>query len=261
MAERRALRPALTKAITLYLLECFAVFDSRVLLVGLALIAVGCENPRREFEINDQSTKLPGVEKEIREPLASPGDDGSKQIKAQRAADLARCEQLYPPFRKPVVARVKCINEVHVKGLKGDPNLDLWTAMANEFVVLAEKYDAGKLTQAQYAAAESRTMSEYRTRALQPQRTADLARCEQLYPPFRKPVVARVKCINEANMKTVDKNDPYLDLLRVMATQYVVLAEQYDAGKMTEAQYEAAVSKVASDYRTRALQRQNSAAR
>jgi hypothetical protein len=211
----------------------------------------------REFEINDQGTKLTGVEKETREPPAAPGDEGAKQ----RAADLARCEQLYPPFHKPVVARVKCINEVHMKGLKGDPNLHLWTAMANEFVVLAEKYDAGKLTQAQYVAAESKTMSAYRTRALKPQLDADLAQCEQRYPPYRKPMVARVKCINEAHMKTVDKNDPYLDLLRVMATQYVVLAEQYDAGKLTEAQYEAAVSKVAADYKTHALQRQNSAAR
>jgi hypothetical protein len=74
-------------------------------------------------------------------------------------------------------------------------------------------------------------------------------------------MVARVKCINEAHMKTVDKNDPYLDLLRVMATDYVVLAEQYDAGKLTQAQYEAAVAKVAAEYRTRALQRKNSAAR
>jgi hypothetical protein len=148
-----------------------------------------------------------------------------------------------------------------MRGLKGDPNLALWTAMANEFVLLAEKYDAGKLTQTQYVAAESRTMSEYRTRALQPQRDAELAQCEQRYPPNRKPVVARVKCINEAHMKTVDKNDPYLDLLRVMATDYVVLAEQYDAGKLTQAQYEAAVAKVAAEYRTRAPQRQNSAAR
>jgi hypothetical protein len=115
------------------------VFDSRVLLVGLALITAGCANPTREFEINDEGAKLPGVEKEIRERLASPGDDGSKQIKAQRAADLARCEQLYPPFRKPVVARVKCINEVHMKELKGDPNLVLWTAMANEFGPITEQ--------------------------------------------------------------------------------------------------------------------------
>ena len=109
------------------------MFDSRVLVVGLALITVGCTNSTR-VEINDQGTKLPGGEKEIREPLASPGDDGSKQIKAQ--ADLARCEQLYPPFRKPVVARVKCINEVHMKTVdKNDPYLDLLRVMATDYAV------------------------------------------------------------------------------------------------------------------------------
>ena len=93
-----------------------------------------------------------------------------QQIESQLNADLARCNQLHPdPYRRPIKPRIQCINEAQLKARTGDPNIDLWTAMAAEYVVFAEQYDAGKMTKGQYSLAEGKTMSEYTSRALQRQ--------------------------------------------------------------------------------------------
>jgi hypothetical protein len=93
-----------------------------------------------------------------------------QQIESQLNADLARCNQLYPdPYRRPIKPRVQCINEAQLKARSADPNLDLWNALAAEYVVFAEQYDAGKMTKGQYGLAESKTMSEYTSRAFQRQ--------------------------------------------------------------------------------------------
>ena len=93
-----------------------------------------------------------------------------QQIESQLNADLARCNQLHPdPYRRPIKPRIQCINEAQLKARTGDPNIDLWTALAAEYVVFAEMYDAGKMTRGQYTLAESKAMSEYTSRALQRQ--------------------------------------------------------------------------------------------
>jgi hypothetical protein len=96
-----------------------------------------------------------------------------QQIESQLNADLARCNQLYPePYRKPMTPRVRCINEAQLKARTGDPNFDLWNALAGEYVVFAEMYDGGKMTRGQYALAESKNLTEYTSRALQRQNVA-----------------------------------------------------------------------------------------
>jgi hypothetical protein len=93
-----------------------------------------------------------------------------QQIESQLDADLARCNQLHPdPYRRPIKPRIQCINEAQLKARSSDPNIDLWTALAAEYVVFAEQYDAGKMTKGQYSLAEGKTMSEYTSRALQRQ--------------------------------------------------------------------------------------------
>jgi hypothetical protein len=86
-----------------------------------------------------------------------------------------------------------------------------------------------------------------------------VAACERMYPErHRKPTLPRVKCFNEANMKLAEQ-DRDIDLVRVMTTQMLVLAERFDAGRLTEAQFEAEKAAVFADYRTRVLQREDSA--
>jgi len=93
-----------------------------------------------------------------------------QQIESQLNTDLARCNQLYPePYRKPIKPRIQCINEAQLKARTGDPNIDLWNALAADYVVFAEQYDSGKMTKGQYSLAESKAMSEYTSRALQRQ--------------------------------------------------------------------------------------------
>ena len=93
-----------------------------------------------------------------------------QQIESQLDADLARCNQLHPdPYRRPIKPRIQCINEAQLKARSSDPNIDLWTALAAEYVDFAEQYDAGKMTKGQYSLAEGKTMSEYTSRALQRQ--------------------------------------------------------------------------------------------
>lgn len=93
-----------------------------------------------------------------------------QQIESQLNADLARCNQLHPdPYRKPIRPRIQCINEAQLKARSGEPTIDLWNALAAEYIVFAEMYDAGKMTQGQYTLAESKAMSEYTSRALQRQ--------------------------------------------------------------------------------------------
>lgn len=89
---------------------------------------------------------------------------------------------------------------------------------------------------------------------------AQVAQCERLYPDrHRKPTQPRVSCFNNANMKLAE-HDPDIDLTRAMTTQMLVLAERFDAGRSTPAQFEAEKAAVFADYRTRVMQRQNSTA-
>lgn len=91
---------------------------------------------------------------------------------------------------------------------------------------------------------------------------AETADCERLYPDkYRKPTTPRIKCFNEANLKQTSRINPNnVDLAKALAAEMLAIAEQYDAGRLTPAQYEAAKTRTFSDYTTRAMQRQNGVA-
>lgn len=88
----------------------------------------------------------------------------------------------------------------------------------------------------------------------------EIAACERSFPDqHKKPVTPRVRCFNQANMAlAAGKRD--VDLVHAMTTQMLVEAEKYDAGKLTPAAYDASRAAVFADYRTKVLQRRNSAA-
>ena len=95
---------------------------------------------------------------------------------------------------------------------------------------------------------------------------AQIAECERLYPDrLRKPVTPRVKCFNEANLSyhtAYDRSvgNPYLDLARLMTAQMLFVAEKYDAGGLSEAQFEVAKATVQSDYASKVAERGNASA-
>jgi hypothetical protein len=94
---------------------------------------------------------------------------------------------------------------------------------------------------------------------------SEIQECKRLYPdPNARPVSPRVKCIGDATVRAARaaakigyKN---VDLDELASAQMILLAEQFDAGKMTEAEYDVEQAKIISARRTQSLQRQNSQA-
>jgi hypothetical protein len=94
------------------------------------------------------------------------------------------------------------------------------------------------------------------------QNERDLAECARLYPDrFKKPTVPRIRCINDAQTKFSSAvGDPYYDLGQVLGSQILMASEQYDAGHLSQIQYEAAIAKAKSDFTSQIAQRNNNAA-
>jgi hypothetical protein len=91
-------------------------------------------------------------------------------------------------------------------------------------------------------------------------RDADIATCKKTYPDkHTKPVTPRVRCFNEANTRFSSRGDPNFDLMNAMAAQMLVVAERYDAGHVSDAQYDADRANVFADYRTKVLRRKTDA--
>lgn len=87
-----------------------------------------------------------------------------------------------------------------------------------------------------------------------------IAACERSYPHrHRKPVVPRVKCFNEANLNLAARGDPNIDLVTAMTAQMLVLAERFDAGRFSEAEFESEKAVVFANFRSQLLQRQHNA--
>ena len=71
---------------------------------------------------------------------------------------------------------------------------------------------------------------------------SEVAECRRLYPDAeQRPVLPRVKCIGEATVKAARVNAQYgyknIDLDELARAQMILLAERYDAGKMTTSEY------------------------
>jgi hypothetical protein len=84
------------------------------------------------------------------------------------------------------------------------------------------------------------------------------ATCQNLFPdPHLKPASQRVKCMNDAVID-VAMGDPNADLLRTLAARRLVVAERYDGGQLTAAEFDAEMAALESDANTSAQERQNS---
>jgi hypothetical protein len=94
----------------------------------------------------------------------------------------------------------------------------------------------------------------------------ELASCARSHPErYKKPVTPSVRCIGDATMKfntALDRigGNRDLDLARLMTSRLVVAAVHYDAGRSSQAQFDAELAAAMSDYKTQQLQRRNSAA-
>jgi hypothetical protein len=65
--------------------------------------------------------------------------------------------------------------------------------------------------------------------------------CEKLYPdPRRKPALLRIKCFNEATLAyyAAFAGNPWSPTVRVLAAQLVEVAEKYDSGQISEAEFD-----------------------
>jgi len=94
---------------------------------------------------------------------------------------------------------------------------------------------------------------------------AEIAECERLYPnKTQRPVTPRVRCLTDAGMRYaqagVNFGNKNIDLDRLMRAKLLVVAEEYDAGKMTEAQFDLQKAQVVAEHNSAVAQRQNSAA-
>jgi hypothetical protein len=89
---------------------------------------------------------------------------------------------------------------------------------------------------------------------------AEIAECNRLYPDkYLKPATPRVKCFTDAAIRMAERGaDPNMDLARAMTTQMMVIAERYDNGRLSPAQFDAEKAAAFADYRTRLIQRHNS---
>jgi hypothetical protein len=94
---------------------------------------------------------------------------------------------------------------------------------------------------------------------------AEIDACKQLYPnETQRPVTPRVNCILDARMKAARVKAEYghrhLDLDELLRAKALLLAEQYDARKMTEAQYRLEKAQAVTDYKSEVMKRNNGAA-
>lgn len=86
-------------------------------------------------------------------------------------AALARCDAQFPQQRAQAVLRQKCKNEaMNVHMMDGTRHPDLMTRRAATELVIAEKFQAGRISEAQatleYSEAHTAMMTEFRKREL-----------------------------------------------------------------------------------------------
>jgi hypothetical protein len=114
----------------------------------------------------------------IREEAALP----TKTLDAQ----IAECKRRYPDrHRKPVTPRIKCFNEAdlnyHADLLYTvvNPQLDLVRSFTAQRLVIGERYDNGRLSQAEFDAEMASAEVDYNSRVLQRQNEAEMIAAAQ----------------------------------------------------------------------------------
>ncbi|MGO9460685.1 MAG: hypothetical protein ACLPWS_04030 [Rhodomicrobium sp.] len=91
---------------------------------------------------------------------------------------------------------------------------------------------------------------------------AEIAECERLYPSkTQRPVTPRIRCMKDARTKLAEValglGDKNYDQHMLVLAKLLVIAEQYDAGKLTEAQFELQKAQAIAEYNSVLAQRQN----
>jgi len=80
-------------------------------------------------------------------------------------SDLAACEKTYPDeYKKPVKPRALCFNRANETRGKRDGTFDLVHAMTTRMLLEAEKFDASKLTPAEYDTSRAAIFADFMTK-------------------------------------------------------------------------------------------------
>jgi hypothetical protein len=82
-----------------------------------------------------------------------------------------------------------------------------------------------------------------------------LAACLREYPVTRETVMERMKCVNQAFLIRLPSFGPNKDLAYNLTTHGTVIAEQYKNGRITQAQFNAAIADEVSRLNSELLRR------
>jgi hypothetical protein len=107
-----------------------------------------------------------------------------EEIQKTAQAERDECNRLYPDkHRRPVMPRVRCISSALLKEWVGYDRvrlpayevaqLDLVRLMSSRVIVAAERYDNGRLTEAEYDAEVAAAVADYNSHLFQRQQMAD----------------------------------------------------------------------------------------
>jgi hypothetical protein len=105
--------------------------------------------------------------------------------------------------------------------------------------------------------AQNETEIENKEPAIARQNTEAIDQCQKLHPdPHRKPVLPRIKCFNDATLAyyTAFAGNPWSALVRVFTARMVVIAEKYDVGQISEAQFDFEKEQAIANYTSQVMQ-------
>ena len=106
--------------------------------------------------------------------------------------------------------------------------------------------------------AQKETGIENKEPAITRQNNEAIDQCQKLYPgPHRKPVLPRIKCFNDATLAyyTAFAGNPWSALVRVFTARMVAIAEKYDVGQISEAQFDFEKEQAITNFTSQVMQR------
>jgi len=108
------------------------------------------------------------------------------------------------------------------------------------------------------------TAIENKEPAIAKQNNEAIDQCEKLHPDsHQKPVLLRIKCFNDATLAyyTAFADNPWSGPVRAFTARMVAIAKSYDAGQISETQFDFEKEQAISDYTSQIMQRPYSAAK
>jgi len=100
--------------------------------------------------------------------------------------------------------------------------------------------------------------------AIAKQNNEAIDRCQKLYPgSHQKPVLPRIKCFNDATLAyyTAFADSPWSGPVKAFTARMVTIAQKYDAGQISETQFDFEKEQAVTDYTSQIMQRPYSAAK